>query len=324
LVPELDVHRARTQVESARRDIARFTQTVAQDQNALDLLIGTSMPAVLRPGPLVVAGETQALRPGLSSDVLLRRPDVLQAENLLKAANADIGAARAAFFPRISLTAAFGTASSDLSGLFASGSGAWHYAPQIVMPIFDARTWSAHRAAKTQREMAIAQYERAIQVAFREAADALAALDSTGNQVIAQGSLVQAAEKTYELSNTRFERGLDSYLAVLDAQRSLYAAEQALVSLRLARAASAVQLFAVLGGGVEDENRTEARDSILRANNEFELDDRTLWKRTGTPCVMPYSPSWAAQPSLAARWRKSPVTHRALPLFQPCAALTGA
>jgi outer membrane protein, multidrug efflux system len=176
---------------------------------------------------------------------------VLQAENLLKAANADIGAARAAFFPRISLTAAMGTASSDLSGLFKSGSGAWSYAPQIVMPIFDARTWSAHKAAKVQREIAVTQYERAIQVAFREVADALAVHGTVDEQVSAQESLVHAVTETHRLSNSRYDKGIDSYLSVLDAQRSLYAAQQGLVYLRLAKLATHVQLYAVLGGGQE-------------------------------------------------------------------------
>jgi multidrug efflux system outer membrane protein len=181
--------------------------------------------------------------------VLLRRPDVLQAEDMLKAANADIGAARAAFFPRISLTAAIGTASSDLSGLFKAGSSAWSYAPQIVMPIFDARTWSANKAAKVQREIAVTQYEKAIQSAFREVADALAVRGTVDQQVAAQQSLVNALTETYRLSNSRYDKGIDSYLSVLDAQRSLFAAQQGLVFLRLAKLANQVQLYAVLGGG---------------------------------------------------------------------------
>jgi multidrug efflux system outer membrane protein len=182
--------------------------------------------------------------------VLLERPDVLQAEHLLRAANADIGAARAAFFPRVSLTAAIGTASSDLSGLFKSGSMAWSYAPQIVMPIFDARTWSAHRAAKVQREIAVAQYERAIQAAFRDVADALAVRGTVDEQVAAQETLVHALAETYRLAGTRFDKGIDSYLGVLDAQRTLFAAQQALVVFRLQALASQVRLYAALGGGV--------------------------------------------------------------------------
>jgi multidrug efflux system outer membrane protein len=186
---------------------------------------------------------------GLSSEVLLLRPDVLGAEHQLKAANADIGAARAAFFPRISITAAMGTASSDLTGLFKSGSGAWSYAPQIVMPIFDARTWSAHRAAKVQREIAVTQYEAAIQSAFREVADALAVCGTIDQQIAAQQSLVNASSETYRLATSRYDKGIDSYLGVLDAQRTLFAAQQVLVFLRLEKLASQVTLYSVLGGG---------------------------------------------------------------------------
>jgi multidrug efflux system outer membrane protein len=245
----MDVHRAQTQVDVARGDVARFTQLVAQDENALNLLAGSPVPGGLLPAKLANVTPPTEISAGLSSEVLLHRPDVLQTENLLKAANADIGAARAAFFPRISLTAAIGMASSDLSRLFKSGSGAWSYAPQIVMPIFDARTWSAHRAAEVQREIAVTQYEKAIQTAFREVASALAVRGTVGEQVAAQQSLVQAVADTYRLSNSRYDKGIDSYLSVLDAQRSLYAAQQGLVSLRLAKLANDVQLYAVLGGG---------------------------------------------------------------------------
>ena len=169
--------------------------------------------------------------------------------SLLRAAHADIGTARATFFPHISLTAAVGTASSELSGLFESGSGTWSYAPQIAMPIFDTRTWSALKVTKVQREMAVTQYEKAIQNAFKEVADALAIRGTVDLQVSAQESLLNAVAETYRLSNTRYDKGIDSYLGVLDAQRSLYAAQQGLVSLRLAKLANRVRLYAVLGGG---------------------------------------------------------------------------
>ncbi len=249
LVAELDLLRAQTPLDVARRDVGIYRQQVAQDENALNLLAGAPVPAELLPAALDGVSPTQQVTAGLSSEVLLRRPDVRQAEHQLKAANADIGAARAAFFPRISLTAAMGTASSDLSGLFKSGSGAWSYAPQIVMPIFDARTWSAHTVAKVQREIAVTQYEKAIQVAFREVADALAARGTVGEQVAAQQSLVNAFGDTYRLAQSRFDKGIDSYLGVLDAQRSLFAAQQALVFLRFQKSANEVQLYAVLGGG---------------------------------------------------------------------------
>ena len=174
---------------------------------------------------------------------------MLAAEHRLKAANANIGAARAAFFPRISLTTAIGTASADLSGLFKSGSGTWSFAPQIVMPIFDARTWSAYDVTKVEREISVAQYEKAIQTAFREVADALAVQGTVNQQIAAQQSLVDAVAETYRLSNARYTKGIDSYLGVLDAQRSLYAAQQGLIALHLARLANRVTLYKVLGGG---------------------------------------------------------------------------
>ena len=233
LVSDLDLYRVQTQVDAARRDVARYRQQAAQDENALNLLVGSSVPGELLPAELSGVIPPKEISPGLSSEVLLRRPDVLQAEDLLKAANADIGAARAAFFPRISLTAAIGASSSELSGLFKAGSGAWSYAPQIVMPIFDARTWSANKAAKVQREIAVTQYEKAIQSAFREVADALAVRGTVDQQVAAQQSLVNAFAETYRLSNSRYDKGIDNYLSVLDAQRSLFAAQQGLVYLHL-------------------------------------------------------------------------------------------
>jgi multidrug efflux system outer membrane protein len=234
-------------------DAVRYTQLVAQDKNALNLLLGVPAPDELLPAELSGVIPPKEISPGLSSEVLLRRPDVLQAEDLLKAANADIGAARAAFFPQISLTASIGTSSSDLSGLFKSGSGAWTYAPQIVMPVFDARTWSAHKAAKAQRKIAVTQYEKAIQSAFREVADALAVRGTVDQQVEAQQSLVHAVAETYRLSNSRYNMGIDSYLSVLDAQRSLYAAQQGLVTLHLAKLANQVNLYSVLGGGWDEQ-----------------------------------------------------------------------
>jgi multidrug efflux system outer membrane protein len=257
LATELDLQRAQSQMDAARGDIARFTQLVAQDQNALNLLAGSPAPSELPPTELGSITPPKEIRPGLPSEVLLRRPDILQAEHQLEAANADIGAARAAFFPRISLTAAIGTSSSELSGLFKAGSGAWSYAPQIVMPIFDARTWSAHKAAKVQREIAVTQYEKAIQSAFREVADTLAVCGTVNQQLAAQQSYVNAVAEAYRLSNSRYDKGIDSYLSVLDAQRSLYAGQQGLVSLRLAKLASQVRLYAVLGGGWQTEQPPE-------------------------------------------------------------------
>lgn len=251
LATELDLRRAQTQVDAARGDVARFMQLVAQDQNALNLLAGSPVPEDLLPSDLTSVSTPKNISPGLSSEVLLRRPDIMAAEHQLKAAYAFIGAARAAFFPRISLTTSLGTASDELSGLFSSGSDTWNFAPQAVLPIFDARVWAAWRVSKAEREIAITQYEKAIQTAFREVADALAVRGTINRQVSAQQSLVNALAETYRLSNKRYTKGIDSYLGVLDAQRSLFAAQQGLISLRLARLANQVRLYAVLGGGGE-------------------------------------------------------------------------
>ncbi len=249
LASELDLRQAQSQVDIARGDVARYTQLAAQDENILNLLLGSSIPAALLPSDLGSVSPPQEISTGLSSELLLRRPDVLAAEHGLKAANANIGAARAAFFPRISLTTAIGTASTDLSGLFKSGQGTWSFAPQIVMPIFDARTWSAYDVTKVEKEITVAQYEKAIQTAFREVADALAVRGTVNRQIAAQQSLVDAVAETYRLSNARYTKGIDSYLGVLDAQRSLYGAQQGLIVLHLARLVNQVTLYKVLGGG---------------------------------------------------------------------------
>jgi outer membrane protein, multidrug efflux system len=249
LAPELDLRQVQTRVDAARVDVARFTELAAQDENALNLLAGKPAPAELMPGELSAVKPLPDVSPGTSSDVLLNRPDIQQAEHRLKAANANIGAARAAFFPRISLASAFGTASGDLSGLFIPGSYIWNYAPQAVLPIFDARTWGGLQATKVEQEIAVAQYEKAIQEAFREVADALARRGTMGDQLEAQQSLVAASAKTYRLATLRYEKGIDIYLNVLDAQRSLYAAQQGLIAIRLTKLANQVRLYAVLGGG---------------------------------------------------------------------------
>jgi outer membrane protein, multidrug efflux system len=252
-VPELDVYQAQSRVESARVDVALYTQRVAMDENALTLLVGSPVSKEWLPQDLGSVKPPREVSAGVSSEVLLHRPDIIQAENILRGANANIGAARAAFFPRISLTTALGAASNDLSGLFGAGSGAWSYAPQIVMPIFDARLWGALEASKAEKNMAIAQYEKSIQTAFREVADALAVQGTVDKEVSAQESLVQAQEATYRLATARYTKGLDNYLVVLDAQRSLYGAQQGLVALRLEKIANQVRLYAVLGGGWQSE-----------------------------------------------------------------------
>jgi len=249
IATELDLREAQIRVDAARRDVPRFTQLAAQDKNALNLLAGSPVTEDLLPVDLSSITPPREISPGLFSEVLLNRPDIVAAEHRLKGTYAFIGAARAAFFPRISLTTSLGTASAELSGLFKSGSGAWNFAPQIVLPIFDARTWAALQVSKADRKIAMTQYEKAIQTAFREVSDSLSIQDTINQQISAQQSLVNAAAETYRLSNIGYTNGIYSYLNVLVAQRSLYGQQQVLIELRLVRLANQVRLYAVLGGG---------------------------------------------------------------------------
>lgn len=250
---QLDLRRAQTSVDAARADIARFTARVAQDENALALLVGTPLRAELAPEKLDEVATMNDLPTGVPSQVLQSRPDIRSAEHRLQAAHANIGAARAAFFPSVSLTANGGVASSALSNLFKSGAGAWSFVPQIVLPIFDGgRRESTLQAAKIERDIFVAEYEGAIQRAFREVADTLAVRGTIGEQLEAQQSLVAATADTHRLSDLRFREGAQSYLEVLDAQREKYAAQQALISVRLLRLSNQVTLYKVLGGGSTD------------------------------------------------------------------------
>jgi len=247
----LDLYQAQTSVDTARLDIARFTSLVAQDDNALCLVVGSKVPANLLPQAL---SETltalKDITPGLPSEVLLRRPDILQAENLLKGANANIGAAQAAFFPRITLVSSVGFGSDELAGLFKGDAFAWSFAPRISLPIFDGGSNRANfKVAEVDRDIAVAQYEKAIQTAFREVADALAQRGTIDDQLTAQQSLTNATAESHKLSLARYEKGVSSYLFVLDSQRSLYGAQQNLISARLARLSNLVTLYKVLGGG---------------------------------------------------------------------------
>lgn len=247
----LDLYQAQTSVDAARVDIARYTSLVAQDANGLTLLVGTPVTPELLPASLTAnISCVREIAPGLSSEALFERPDILQAEYLLKGANANIGAARAAFFPRISLTSSIGTGSSELSGLFSGGSLAWQFAPQISLPIFNAGSNRANlEVAKVDQNIAVNQYEKTIQTAFREVADALAQRGTIDEQVAAQQSLTDATAESYRLSKARYEKGVDSYLVVLDSQRSLYNAQQNLITARLSRLSNLVVLYKVLGGG---------------------------------------------------------------------------
>lgn len=250
-VTALDLNQSQTLLQSARADVARFTSFVAQDENALALVVGAPVPAELLPEKLSDNVNAVAELPaGVPSEVLTRRPDILQAERNLRAANASIGAARAAFFPRITLTAAAGTASSTLDSLFDSGSGTWSFLPQIRIPIFEAGRLKANLdVAEVQRDINVAQYEKAIQSAFREVADALAERATLAERVDARRLQLEATQAGFRLADARYRGGVDSYLGLLDAQRTLYAAEQELIAVRLIDAANRVTLYKVLGGG---------------------------------------------------------------------------
>ena len=248
---ELAVAQARTSVETARADIARYTRQVAQDQNALTLTVGTTLPAKLAAPPAlknVTAFKT--LPAGLPSEVLLNRPDILEAEHTLKAANANIGSARAAFFPSISLTASGGASSTALNSLFTGGGAAWAFAPQVNVPIFTGGLNTANlRIAETDKQIYVAQYEKAIQTGFREVADALAERGTIGAQLAAQQALVKANQQAYDLSDARFRGGVDNYLSVLTSQQSLYSSQQDTITVNLQRLTNFVTLYKVLGGG---------------------------------------------------------------------------
>jgi multidrug efflux system outer membrane protein len=250
-VSGLDVAQLQTTVEQARADTARFEGNVAQDIDALTLLVGTSIdPALL---PAQFDSKTMGLDElpaGVPSAVLLRRPDVLEAEHTLRAANADIGAARAAFFPDISLTANLGSASGQLSSLFQSGTGTWAFAPVTSLPIFHGGALLAGLdSARANEKIALAQYEKAIQSGFREVADALALTATLDRRRKAQETLVEATSQAYKLSQRRYTVGRDSFLEVLDSQRSDYAARQGLITTRLAEQSNRVTLYKTLGGG---------------------------------------------------------------------------
>ena len=238
--------------------LAQQQRQRALDENLLTLLVGSPLAAQL---PAVASGASVTaplaqMQPlvdvpaGLPSDLLASRPDIRQAERKLLAANANIGAARAAFFPRIALTAGAGSASSQLSGLFKSGSWGWTFAPSLTLPIFDAgRNQANLEVSKVTRDIAVAQYEKSIQTAFREVADALASRTTLAEQLRASQAQANAESIRLRLSDLRYQNGVSSYLDLLDAQRSLFAARQAVVQTRLAQLQSQVGLYRALGGG---------------------------------------------------------------------------
>jgi multidrug efflux system outer membrane protein len=254
---ELDLSQAESTVRTAEATQARYERQVAQDKNALVVLVGQPLAP-----EYFAAIELDALRVdeqfpvGLPSDLLMYRPDILIAEHQLKAANANIGAARAAFFPSITLTAAAGSASADLGQLFAGGQGTWSFVPSINIPIFNAgRNQASLDVAKVQKSIEVANYQKTIQVAFREVADSLVARNSLTTQVTAETLLVQANQRNYTLADSRYKEGVDTYLNALDAQRNLFSSQQSLVTTKLSRINNLVSLYKALGGG-EDLDTT--------------------------------------------------------------------
>lgn len=247
---ELDVRQARTLVDQARTQKALYTRLIAEDVNALRLLLGAAIPNDLPAGGKLQMDTLADFPAGLPADLLLRRPDIRAAEHRLLAANANIGAARAAFFPSISLTGSAGTASSELDGLFDGGSGAWSLVPRINLPIFTAGRLKANLDyAEIQKDIHVAAYEKAIQTAFREVADGLAARGTYDEQVQAQSDLVDNNRAYYQLARQRYDEGVDTYLTVLDAQRELFASQRQLLSDHLLQLNREVQLYRALGGG---------------------------------------------------------------------------
>ena len=257
IASQLDVSNAETILDQAQDDVARYTTQVAQDKNALDLVVGAPVaPENLPSGiddPATRLGEAPS---ALDSTVLLRRPDVLEAEHTLRGANANIGAARAAFFPQISLTASGGTESVALSSLFSRGAGVWSFAPTITLPIFAGGANVANLDyAKAEDRIDVAQYEKAIQTAFREVADALAQRGTITERLRAQHAQVTAAAESLRLAEALYKRGSDSYLDVLTAQRTLYAAQQSLIAVQLIEHTNTVTLYKALGGALSDRGK---------------------------------------------------------------------
>ncbi len=242
-----------TTVDAARGEVASFSSQVDRDRNALQLLVGGPLPEALLPAPLASdtpsAAALAELAAPIPSSQLLARPDIQAAEYALRAATANIGAARAALFPTISLTASAGTASNELSNLFGGGNGTWSFVPLVRLPIFDGGRIRANvQVATVNEQLALTQYEKTVQIAFREAADALADRARWAERLAAQTSLLAATQKAFDLSQARFKAGVDNYLSVLDAQRSLYAAQQTQISLLLSEQVNRVTLYKVLGG----------------------------------------------------------------------------
>jgi multidrug efflux system outer membrane protein len=251
VVSELDLRTAEGQVQTARSNVAAYEQQLAVAEDNLVLLVGRPLPEDLPPAqPFGSADYLSDVPACLPSDLLQRRPDILGAEHQLKAANASIGAARAAFFPTVTLTASGGTASSQLANLFAPGSGTWMFSPQVTLPIFTAgRNLANLNAANIGKQIEVANYQKAIQSAFRDVSDSLAARAAVTVQLDAGEALVKAEQRRYELADARFRQGVDSYLTVLSAQQDLYRAQENLIQFQFSRCSSLINLYQALGGG---------------------------------------------------------------------------
>lgn len=263
LTSQLTVNQARTIVEEARVASAQFEVRAAQAENMLVMLLGAPIPEGVK-----LAGDMREIQmipdlpPGLPSDLMQRRPDIRGAEHQLKSMNANIGAARANFFPSISITSTIGTIAPVYHDLFSTGAGTWMFQPQAVLPIFDTgRNYATLKMAEADKDMAVARYEKTIQTAFREVADALAQRATIGEQLEAQKALVDATEATYALSQNRYEIGLDSFINVLDAQRSMFNAKQGIINTVLLRETNALNLYKALGGGWEEQDSSVTPDS---------------------------------------------------------------
>mgnify|MGYP003586164999 CR=1 FL=1 len=272
---EVPVRQAQISVETARNDVANYKTQIAQAQNLLNLLVGQQVPANMLPAQRVTKiANASTFTSGLPSDLLNNRPDVKSAEYQLSAAGANIGAAKARMFPTISLTGSAGYASTDLSDLFKSGGFIWSVGPSIDIPLWDWGTRKANvKISETDQQIALSDYEKSIQSAFREVNDALATRQNIGDRLSAQRRLVDATNTTYKLSNARFRAGIDSFLTVLDAQRSSYASEQGLLLLEQANLNNQVELYKTLGGGVK-ANTSEQINQPL-SSGELKTQSKT-------------------------------------------------
>jgi multidrug efflux system outer membrane protein len=249
---DLDVSESLSQVQSAQVDVVKYTRQLNVDENELEVLVGAPVPTEILPSGLLSDEALKDISAGMPSDVLLRRPDILEAEHNLKSSYANLAAARAAYFPTITLTAGAGITSGALADLFKGGPGTWEFAPQVSLPIFDAGTRNAkYKTAQVERDTYIANYEKAIQTAFQEVSDALNGRQRLLEQEEAQLAEVKTLTETYHLTDARYKAGIDSYLSVLVTQRSLYSGQQSLINTRLSRLSNLVTLYKVLAGGTE-------------------------------------------------------------------------